>query len=105
MRVVSFTDARNNLKDVLDQVSSDCSVTIIHRRDSADAVVMSLADYNAMADTIHLMSSKANRNHLAKSIAQFKAGRAKKRKLVNNERDKAKTPDGEGAAIHGRRLE
>ena len=40
MRVVSFSDARNNLKDVLDTVASDCSITIIHRREHEDAVVM-----------------------------------------------------------------
>ncbi|WP_243039618.1 type II toxin-antitoxin system Phd/YefM family antitoxin [Dyella sedimenti] len=82
MRVVSFSDARNNLKEVLDTVASDCSITVIHRRDHEDAVVMSLADYNSMADTIHLMSTKSNRERLAKAIAQFKAGKAKKRELV-----------------------
>ena len=82
MRVVSFSDARNNLKEVLDTVASDCSITIIHRRDHEDAVVMSLADYNSMADTVHLLSSKANRDHLARSIAQFKAGKARKRTLI-----------------------
>lgn len=82
MRVVSFSDARNNLKDVLDTVASNCSITVIHRRDHEDAVVMSLAHYNSMADTIHLLSNKANRDHLAKSIVQFKAGKAKERKLV-----------------------
>ncbi len=86
MRVVSFSDARNNLKDVLDTVASDCSITVIHRRDHEDAVVMSLADYNSMADTIHLLSNKANRDHLAKSIAQFKAGKAKKRELIEEEK-------------------
>ncbi|WP_346950137.1 type II toxin-antitoxin system prevent-host-death family antitoxin [Dyella sp.] len=82
MRVVSFSDARNNLKEVLDTVASDCSITIIHRRDHEDAVVMSLAAYNSMADTVHLLSNKANRDHLARSIAQFKAGKARKRTLI-----------------------
>ncbi|MBT2119400.1 type II toxin-antitoxin system prevent-host-death family antitoxin [Dyella sp. LX-66] len=82
MRVVSFSDARNNLKEVLDTVASDCSITIIHRRDHEDAVVMSLADYNSMADTVHLLSNQANRDHLARSIAQFKAGKARKRTLI-----------------------
>lgn len=83
MRVVSFSDARDNLKDVLDTVASDRSITIIHRRDHEDAVVMSLADYNSMADTIHLLSNKANRDHLTKSIAQFKAAKAEKRELID----------------------
>lgn len=48
-----------------------------------------LADYNAMADTIHLLSNKANRDHLAKSIAQFKAGKTEKRELIDAEEESA----------------
>lgn len=83
MRFVSFSDARDNLKDVLDTVGSDRSITVIHRCDHEDAVVMSLADYNSMADTIHLLSNNTNRDHLTKSIAQFKAARAEKRELID----------------------
>ena len=42
--VVSFTDARNTLKTVLDQVVNDADYTVITHRDADDAVVMSL-DY------------------------------------------------------------
>ncbi|PTR33616.1 hypothetical protein C8J98_103379 [Luteibacter sp. OK325] len=42
-----------------------------------------------MADTIHLLSNKANRDHLARSIAQFKAGRTKKRELIGEEEETA----------------
>jgi antitoxin YefM len=45
MRIVSFTDARNSLKAVLDGVVNDADTTIITRRDSEDAVVMSLESY------------------------------------------------------------
>lgn len=84
MRVVSFSDARDNIKDVLDTVAKDHSITIIHRPDHGDAVVMSLADYNSMADTIHLISNKRNRDHLAKSIAQFKAAKSKARGMIED---------------------
>ena len=40
MQVVSFTEARNNLKSVLDQVVNDADCTIITRRDAEDAVVI-----------------------------------------------------------------
>ena len=42
MRIVSFTEARNNLKTILDQVVNDADCTVITRRDSEDAVVMSV---------------------------------------------------------------
>jgi antitoxin YefM len=82
MRVVSYTEARNGLKTVLDGVIDDADYTIITRRDAEDAVVMSLAYFQSMAETLHLLSSPANAAHLAKSIAQHKAGKAVRRELV-----------------------
>lgn len=75
MRIVRFSEARDNFKDVLDTVASDPCVTVIRRRGGEDVVVMSLSKYNSMLDTAHLLGNKANRDHLAKSIAQFKAAR------------------------------
>ncbi|MDH5302454.1 MAG: type II toxin-antitoxin system Phd/YefM family antitoxin, partial [Gammaproteobacteria bacterium] len=34
MRIISFSEARNSLKTVLDQVVEDVSCTVITRRDS-----------------------------------------------------------------------
>jgi antitoxin YefM len=82
MKVVSYTEARNGLKTVLDGVIDDADYTIITRRDADDAVVMSLAYFQSMAETLHLLSSPANAAHLAKSIAQHKAGKAVRRELI-----------------------
>ncbi|WP_230432216.1 type II toxin-antitoxin system Phd/YefM family antitoxin [Plesiomonas shigelloides] len=81
MRIVSFTEARNSLKSVLDSVVNDADTTIITRRDADDAVVMSLDYYNSLMETVHLLRSPANAEHLNRSIAQFKAGRATQREL------------------------
>lgn len=83
MKVVNFTEARNHLKQVLDQVVVDADYTIISRRDAEDAVVMSLEQFNGLMDTVHLLKSPANAKHLEKSIAQYKAGKAKKRGIVD----------------------
>jgi antitoxin YefM len=84
MKVVSYTEARNGLKTVLDGVIDDADYTIITRRDAEDAVVMSLAYFQSMAETLHLLSSPANAAHLAKSIAQHKAGKAVRRELIQD---------------------
>ncbi|WP_370598907.1 type II toxin-antitoxin system prevent-host-death family antitoxin [Plesiomonas shigelloides] len=81
MRIVSFTEARNSLKSVLDSVVNDADTTIITRRDADDAVVMSLDYYNSLMETVHLLRSPANVEHLNRSIAQFKAGRVTQREL------------------------
>ncbi len=82
MQVISYSDARNSLKSVLDQVVNDADVTIINRRDAANAVVMSLDHYNSLMETLHLLQSPANAAHLAESIVQLKAGKSAHRTLV-----------------------
>jgi antitoxin YefM len=83
MRVVNFSDARNSLKSILDQVSSDADYTVITRRDASDAVVMSLDTFNSLMETVHLLRSPANAAHLARSIEQYRQGKVKARDLVD----------------------
>jgi antitoxin YefM len=83
MRIVNFSDARNSLRTVIDQVVADADVTVISRRDAPDAVVMSFDYYSSLMETVHLMSSPANAAHLAKSYAQARAGQAQARELVD----------------------
>ncbi|WP_395342467.1 type II toxin-antitoxin system Phd/YefM family antitoxin [Ningiella sp. W23] len=83
MRVVSFTEARNGLKTVLDNVVNDADTTVITRRDSEDAVVMSLDYYNSLMETVYLLRSPANAAHLAKSISQYKKAEHTQRDLMD----------------------
>ena len=71
MRVVNFSEARNNLKTVLDQVVEDADYTVITRRDADDTVVMSLDTFTSYMETVHLLKSPANAAHLAESIEQY----------------------------------
>ncbi len=84
MRVVTFSEARNNLKQVIDQVVDDSDVAVISRRDAPDAIVMSLETYNSWLETVHLLKTPANAAHLAKSIRQLRSGKAKPRALVDD---------------------
>jgi antitoxin YefM len=82
MRIVTYSYARNALKTVLDEVVQDADVTVISRRDAeGDAVVMSLAHYNSLMETLYLLQAPANAAHLAQSIKQLRAGKAKARDL------------------------
>ncbi|NOZ53617.1 MAG: type II toxin-antitoxin system prevent-host-death family antitoxin [Gammaproteobacteria bacterium] len=83
MRIISFTEARNSLKSVLDQVVNDADCTVITRRDSEDAVVMSLDFYNSLMETVYLLKSPANAEHLRKSIEQYQQGNTKERDLLD----------------------
>jgi antitoxin YefM len=83
MKIISFSEARNSLKTVLDQVTEDADYTIITRRDADDTVVMSLEFFNSLMETVHLLKSPANAAHLERSIAQFKQGKVVQRDLLN----------------------
>ncbi|WP_420554033.1 type II toxin-antitoxin system Phd/YefM family antitoxin [Neptuniibacter marinus] len=83
MRIVSFTEARNGLKRVLDGVVNDADTTVITRRDAEDAVVMSLDYYNSLMETVYLLRSPENAEHLNRSIAQYKAGQTTRRDLID----------------------
>ena len=82
MRTVNFSEARSNLKDVLDRVVEDADVTIITRRDAGDVVVMSLDTWNSWRETEYLLASPANAKWLRESIAQLDAGEGVKRELI-----------------------
>jgi antitoxin YefM len=83
MQVINFSDARNNLKQVIDRVVEDADVAVIARRDAPDAVVMSLDTFNSWMETVHLLKTSANAAHLAKSIRQLRSGKARERALVD----------------------
>ena len=84
MRVVNFSDARNRLKAVIDQVVNDEGFTIITRRDADDAVVMSLDHFNSLMETVHLLKSPANAARLIKSIKQYHSGKTQQHELVDD---------------------
>lgn len=83
MRVISYSDARSQLKQVIDQVVADSDITVIARRDADNAVLLSLDTYNSMVETMHLLRSPSNARHLAKSIAQYQKGQIKVKGLLD----------------------
>ncbi len=83
MHIINFSDARNNLKRVIDQVVEDADYAVITRRDDADAVVMSLDTFNSLMETVHLLKTPANAAHLARSIEQLRKGKIKLKDLVD----------------------
>lgn len=74
MQTISYSEARSQLKAVLDSVANDKDATIITRRDAEDAVVMSLDYYNSLMETVHLLKSPANARHLSQSIEEYRQG-------------------------------
>jgi len=82
MDVLSFTDTRARLKDVMDRVVDDHRPVVVTRQKAEAVVMVSLSDWNAMAETMALIDSPTNRRRLAESIAELDAGKGKARDLL-----------------------
>ncbi|MHA7155719.1 type II toxin-antitoxin system Phd/YefM family antitoxin [Arthrobacter sp. TMN-50] len=77
---ITASEARARLFPLIEQVNNDhAPVEIVSKNGSA--VLMSLADYEALQETAYLLRSPANAARLAESIGQHRAGRAGPRAL------------------------
>ena len=72
--VKTFSEARANLKAVMDSVVDNAIPVIISRRKAEPVVMVSLSEWNALQETAYLNSTAANRARLDESIAQAEAG-------------------------------
>ena len=83
MDVLTFTDTRRRLKDVMDRVAEDHVPTLVTRQKAEPVVMVSLADWNAMEETLHLMASRANAGRLLESAAEMDAAGGVERGLLD----------------------
>ena len=81
MDVINYTEARASLKDVMDRVIHDRVEVVVTRKRREAVVVMSLDEYNAIQETLHLQRSPANARRLQAAIAQLEAGQGIARDL------------------------
>lgn len=82
MDVRTFTDTRQNLKDVMDRVVEDHAPVVVTRQSAESVVMVSLTDWNAMEATMHLMASRTNASRLMDSIAEMDADDGVERDLI-----------------------
>lgn len=78
MKTVSYTDARNQLASLMEAANADREPVAITRNGAASVVLVDAAEYAAMAETFHLLSSPRNADRLRKGLAEFKTGKFKK---------------------------
>ncbi len=81
MDVLSYSDTRANLKEVMDRVVEDRAPVVITRQKAEAVVMVSLSDWNAMEETLHLLSSPANAARLHEAVRQLDAGSGTERDL------------------------
>ena len=84
MEIINFTEARKNFKSVLDRVTEDVDCTVIVRRQSDDAVIMSKQHYDSIMETLYLLRSAANVKHLIEAIGEDKTGQVEYHDLIED---------------------
>ncbi len=83
MRAITLSEARKNLKSVIDQVVSDSAPTVIIRRKGQEgAVLISESEWASIEETLHLLRSPANAKRLMEGITELDAGKGIERDLI-----------------------
>lgn len=90
MNILTFSEARAGLKAAMDDVCTDHTPTVITRQGGEPVVMMSLADFNSIEETLYLLGSPKNASRLMASFEQLKAGKSKARELIRYDEQKNK---------------
>jgi antitoxin YefM len=83
VNIVNFSEAQKNFKSVIDTVANDKNCTVIVRRDTEDVVIMSKSYYDSLMETVYLLKSPANAQHLEEAIAEYTAGKTQEHDLID----------------------
>jgi len=81
VQAVFYSQARNNLRSIIDNVCDDFDEYIITTKDNKSAVLISYDEYSAMKETMYLLSSKNNRDRLSEAVEQIENLQFTKREL------------------------
>src|SRR2546428_788061 len=73
--VTTYSEARQNLAKLMDRVVNDSEPVIVARRKRGSVVLVSLAEWNSIQETMHLNSTRANARALMKAMDDLEAGK------------------------------
>ncbi len=75
MQVTTVSDFRNNIKQFMDATWDDADYVVVARPKGKNVVVMSEGEFNSWQETLHLLSTEANRKALEESRRQAEEGK------------------------------
>ncbi|MGH6664406.1 MAG: type II toxin-antitoxin system Phd/YefM family antitoxin [Pseudolabrys sp.] len=82
MAHVSYTELRNNLSDLMDEVCDSRAPLLVTRQNARSVVMVSEDEYQGLMETVHLLRSPANTRRLLESIAEANSGRSTELELI-----------------------
>jgi antitoxin YefM len=82
MHIVTYSEARDNLKAIMDRAANDCVPIAITRQRGEAAVLVSKSEWDSMMETFHLLSSPANAKRLMEGIERLNQGLGEEHELL-----------------------
>lgn len=71
MKQVTYSEARQNLSDIINLVYNDSVPVYIQRKNGSRVVILNADDYESMSETAYLSQNPANLKHLQKAISDI----------------------------------
>ena len=82
MRILSFSDARANLKSAMDRVVADKAPLAITRQKAEGVVMISQSEWDSIEETLYLLRSPKNAERLVEAIRGLEAGEGEEHELI-----------------------
>ena len=71
MQAVLYSQARNNLREIINKVCDNVEAFMITTKEKQSVVLISQEEYESMKETLYLLSSKNNRERLLESVNEL----------------------------------
>ena len=84
MKTMSYTESRKRYAEVLDSVVNDREEVVITRAGHEPVVIVSLADFESLRETAHLLRSPANARRLLDAMQRLESGTGEQHELVDD---------------------
>ncbi len=82
MKAITYSYARQNLAETMDNISNDKTSITITRKNGKSVVMMSQEEYDSLEETAYLLRSPKNMKRLLESINRLESGKGKEKELI-----------------------
>lgn len=79
----TYSNARNNLASLLEQVTDEQEIIVISRRGREDVALVSASELQSLLETAHLLRSPKNAQRLLKALHRAQANTEKPETVEN----------------------
>ncbi len=80
--VVNYTEARQNLKSLMDTVVEDRIAVTVTRSKSEPVMIIAKSEFDALMETFHLLRSPRNAERIRAALAEIDDGKVVEARVV-----------------------